>query len=67
MGLAVLRHPKINGFQGRIVILSQIQEVLGLHITNKDIAGVTLRHCPQDLTHRLGSICIRQATLDVAC
>lgn len=61
MGFAVLRHAKVNGFQGRILIFSQVQEVLRLHIANEDIAGMALGHRPQDLTHRLGGICTAQA------
>lgn len=57
MGFAVLRHAKIDGFQWGIIILTQVQEVLWLDIPNEDIAGMTLCHCPQNLTHRLGSIC----------
>lgn len=57
MGLAILSHAKVNCFQGGIIILTQIQEVLWLDIPNEDIASMALCHCPHNLTHRLGSIC----------
>lgn len=67
MGFAVLRHSEIDCFQRRIIVSSQVQEVLWFDITDEHIAGMTLRHCPQNVTHRLGSICTGEATPDVAC
>lgn len=57
MGFAVLGHSEIDCFQRRIIVSSQVQEVLWLDITDEHIAGMTLRHCPQNVTHRLGSVC----------
>lgn len=49
------------------MVLSQVQEVLRLDITDEHIAGMTLRHRPQDVTHRLGSVCTAQPTSHVVC
>lgn len=51
VGFAVLSHAKVDGFQGGVLILTQVQEILWLDVSYEDVPGMALGHCSQNLSH----------------